>query len=136
MSVKSFLEDFGKDFVKVFQFLGSPSGQAVITGVEDASVALAGPAGPAVAAVENVINATLKQVISVEAVAAAAGQQTGTGAQKAAAVVTAIAPQVSAVLVAAGVSSPTAAQVQTLATAINNGVVSVLNAIPAASSAT
>ena len=139
-SFKTFLQDFGKDFVKVFSFLGSSQGQAVVQGVEGGVAAVAGVfAGPAGAAavtgVEALINAALKQVISVEAVAAAAGQQDGSGPQKAAAVISAIAPQVAAVLTSAGISSPTATQVQTLATAVNTGIVAVLNAIPSATPA-
>lgn len=134
-SFKSFLSAFGADFVKVFSFLGSAQGQAVVTGVETTAAVIATSvnpaAGAAVSAVEALVNAALKQVIAVESVAAAAGQQAGTGAQKAAAVITSITPQVGVTLAAAGVPSPTAEQIQSVATAVNNSVVAILNSIPA-----
>ncbi len=140
MTFKTFLSDFGKDFKAVFSWLGSASGQATITGVETTTVAVASAINPAaglvIAGVETLINSALKEIISVEAVAAAAGAQTGTGAQKAAAVISAITPQVAALLTSVGVSAPTSTQVQNVATAVNNGLVSVLNALPAASSTT
>ena len=109
-------------------------GQATIAGVETAGVAVATAvnpaAGVAVSGVEALVNAALKQIISVETVAAAAGAQNGTGAQKAAAVTTAITPQVAALLAALGVPSASATQIQAVAIAVNNGLVTVLNAIP------
>ena len=62
--------------------------------------------------------------------ASAAGLQSGTGAQKLAAVTEAIAPNVQAFLTSIGISSPTAEQVQTYSTALANGIVAILNAIP------
>jgi len=134
-SFSSFLSAFGKDFKAVFSWLGSPAGQATVTGVETTTVAVATAinpvAGLAIAGVEALINTALKEIISIEAVAAAAGSQTGSGTQKAAAVIAAITPQVSTLLTSVGVATPTATQVQTVATAVNNGLVAVLNAIPA-----
>jgi hypothetical protein len=133
-SFKSFLSEFGKDFKAVFSWLGSPVGQATITGTETAATAIATAVNPAaglaLAGVEALVNAALKEIISVEAVAAAAESQSGTGAQKAAAVVSAITPQVQSLLLSIGVAKPTSEQVQTVATAVNNGLVAVLNAIP------
>jgi hypothetical protein len=134
-SFKSFLSAFGKDFKGVFAWLGSAQGQAEITGLEADATAITTAfnpaAGAALAGVETLFNTGLKQVISIEAVAAAAGAQSGTGAQKSAAVVSAIAPDVSSFLLAIGVSKPTAAQVQSVSTSVTNGIVGILNALPA-----
>ena len=138
MSFTSFLSAVGKDFKAVFAWLGSPQGQAAVTGAESVAttvVALTDPAAALpLAGVEALINAGLKSVISIESVAAAAGTQSGTGAQKLAAVVAAVAPQVGSFLTSIGVSNPTAAQEQQLATEIANGLVAILNAFPAPSS--
>lgn len=139
MSFKSFLSAVGHDAAKVFTFLGSTQGQATIAGVEaDANVVATAvnPAlGVALPAIETLFNNGLKQVLSVETVAAAAGQESGTGAQKAAAVATAVAPNVAALLQSLGVAAPTSAQVQTIATALSTGIVTVLNSIPAPAAA-
>ena len=135
MSFKSFLSAAGHDFVSVFNWLGSAKGQATISGVETAAnvgVSVLNPAlGASLAAVEGLFNAGLKSILGMEASAAAVGAQSGTGAQKAAAVTANLAPQAEAFLQSIGVSAPTATEVQTLATAISGGLVSILNAIPA-----
>lgn len=134
MSFKSFLSAVGHDFAKVFAWLGSTQGQATIAGVETTATAVATAINPAdglaVAGIEALINAALKQIISVETVATAAGQQSGTGTQKAAAVISAITPQIGPLLESLGVSNPTAAQIQAVAESVNAGLVGVLNAIP------
>ena len=127
MSFKSFLSSVGHDFVKVFSWLGSPKGQAVIGTVEAVTVAI----DPALAGIEALVNTGLKSVISIESVAAAAGQQTGTGAQKSAAVVASIAPQVENFLKSIGIANPAAADVQKYATSISDALVAILNSIPA-----
>lgn len=139
MSFKSFLSAVGNDFKKVFSWLGSPAGQTTVATVEGAAtsvVSLINPAaGVALTGIENLINAGLKQVVSIESVAAAAGAQSGSGPQKLAAVVTAIAPSVEAFLQSIGISTPTAQETQTYATTIANGLVGILNAIPAPTTA-
>ena len=139
MSFKSFLSAVGHDFVSVFHFLGSTSGQSIITGTEAVVNAAVGAVNPAVLAgltgVETLINNGLKQALNMEAAAAAVGAQSGTGAQKSAAVVASLAPQVGTFLQSVGVSNPTSAQVETLSTALANGLVTILNAIPAPPSA-
>jgi hypothetical protein len=132
---KSFLSAAGHDFVKVFTWLGSTQGQAAIAGTEaitNTVVTAENPlAGAALVGVEALVNNGLKQVLSMEAAAAAVGAQSGTGAQKAAAVSASLAPQVGALLTSIGVSNPTATQVQSLSTAVASGLASILNAIPA-----
>jgi hypothetical protein len=133
--ISTFLSAVGKDFLKVFSWLGSAQGQATVSGVEVATVAVATAVNPALGAsiglVEGIINTGLKQILSMEASAAAVGAQAGTGAQKSAAVVATLAPQAGTLLQSLGVSAPTAAQAETLATAISDGLVAILNAIPA-----
>ncbi len=139
MSFKSFLSAAGHDFVSVFGWLGSAKGQATITGGEaitNAIVTGVNPAaGIALTGVEALVNAGLKQVLAMEASAAAVGAQSGTGTQKAAAVTAALAPQVGALLTSIGVASPTAEQVQSLSTAVASGIATILNAIPAPTAA-
>lgn len=130
----SFLSTVGKDFKAVFSWLGSTQGQNTITAVEAGTntiVALVNPAAAvALTGIEALINAGLKQVVSIESVAAAAGSQTGTGAQKSAAVIAAVTPNVASFLQSIGVTSPTSTQVQTIATTLGNSLVTVLNSIP------
>jgi len=133
---KSFLSAVGHGFQAAFGWLGSKQGQDTIQGAEvlaaGIGTAIGGPGlGAAIAGVEVLINRGLQQVISVEAGAAAVGAQSGTGAQKAAAVVAYLTPQAHDTLVALNVAEPTAEQVQTLAKAISEGLVGILNAIPA-----
>lgn len=131
----SFLKGVGHAFTAVFGWLGSSNGQKAIAGAEAAANAVATAINPGLGAalvgVEMLINAGLKQVVSIETVAAAAGAQDGTGPQKLAAVVSAITPNTVAFLESIGVAAPTAEQVQTTATAIANGLVSILNVLPA-----
>lgn len=135
MSFISFLKSVGKDFTSVFSWLGSAKGQATVAGVETAATGITAIVNPGAAAgltgIEMLINAGIKSVVSIESLAAAAGQQSGTGAQKLAAVVSAVSPQTSSFLESIGVSNPTAAQVQQTTTAIANGIVAILNALPA-----
>jgi len=138
-SFKSFLSAFGHDFIKGLTWLGSPQGQGVITSVEAGTGAIIGVVDPLAAPAYNgivaLINAGLHKVLDVEATAAAVGAQSGTGTQKAAAVVASITPQAAALLQAIGVSNPTAEQVQTVASAVSSGLVAVLNALPAPATA-
>lgn len=132
--IGSFLSAVGRDFVKVFSWLGSSKGQAAVTGAETVANVAVGIANPGAAAgllgIEALINAGIKEVVSIESLAAAAGQQSGTGAQKLAAVTSAIAPNMQAFLTSIGISDPTAADVQKYTTAVANGIVAILNALP------
>ena len=131
----SFKSTFGKDFKAVFSWLGSSKGQNTITSVESTvagvATAINPGAGAAISGVEGLINTAFKQIMSIEAVASAAEQQDGTGIQKSAAVLDAIAPQSSAFLISIGVSVPTANQIQAVSTIISSGLVGITKALPA-----
>ena len=139
MSFKSFLSAVGHDLgvgvTDVFKFLGSAQGQQAVTGVETAAATIATlinpAAGAAVTEFESLINAGLQKVMAIEASASAAGMQTGTGTQKLAAVTSSIAPNVGEFLTSIGISGATEQEVQSYATALANGLVAILNAIPA-----
>ena len=136
VTFKSFLSAVGNDVKAVFGWLGSAQGQTAVAGVEGAATAVTTVINPGLGAaltgVEGLFNAALKQIISTEALAAAAGAQSGSGAQKSAAVVSAITPQIPAFLTSIGISAPTTQQVNTVATAVTNGLVAILNSIPPA----
>lgn len=135
MSFKSFLDAIGNDAKAVFAFVASPKGQAEITAGEAAAVTVTAAINPAaglvLSGVETLVNAGLTEVVKVEQLAASAGAQSGTGAQKAAAVAQAVTPQITSLLESLGVSAPTATQVQSVASALTTGLVGVLNALPA-----
>lgn len=141
MTFKSFLSAVGHDFVAVFHWLGSPQGQATVSGAETAAVligsAAGGPGtGVAITGVEALINLGLKSVLSMEASAAAVNAQGGTGAQKAVAVAANLTPQVEALLKQLGIDNPTVQQVEAVANAVTNGLVGILNSLPAPSGST
>ena len=121
MSFKSVLSTIGADVKKVFAYITSPQGQAVIATGEAAVIAI----DPALAGLFAVANTTLTEVIKVESLAAAAGSQTGTGPQKLTAVVSAVTPQVLAYAQQNGLASPTSASIE----AAVNGVVAFANAL-------
>lgn len=135
MTFKSLLSAVGHDFVTVFKWLGSSQGQTTIATAETAATAITTAinpvAGATLAGIEVLINAALKQVVSIEAVSVAAAQQSGTGAQKASAVASAVAPQVSSTLQTLGVASPTAAQVQQISLVVATALADIVNAFPA-----
>lgn len=77
--------------------------------------------------VSTLFNGIVTAVGTTEAAALAAGAQNGTGAQKLAAVVTAVEGNVNAYLLANGIKTPaTTAQIETIV----NGIVAALNALP------
>ena len=125
----SFLSAVGKDFKAVFSWLGSSKGQAVTGAVEGLAetAATALGAGAVVQAGINLINSWISKIVTTETLASAAGQQTGSGTQKAAAVLAAIGPELSQYFPAT-----TAAQAQT----INNALVLVLNTLGEATAPT
>lgn len=86
----NFLSRIGKDFKSVFNWLGSAKGQAVITAGEGVVTAV----DPSLAGIFNLANSWITKVVTTETLAVAAGQQAGSSAQKAAAVITAMAPQI------------------------------------------
>lgn len=126
----SFLSAVGKSFKAVFGWLGSSSGQKTLTAAESAAVVVgtAVGAGPLISAGVTLINSWINEAIKVEALASAAGQQTGSGAQKAAAVLSTMTPQLISFLKSQGLSSD---QVEQKANAINTAVVGILNTLEA-----
>ncbi|HEY3706310.1 MAG TPA: hypothetical protein VGL22_14705 [Terracidiphilus sp.] len=137
MGFKSFLSGVVHDAGKVFTFLGSPQGQTTIATVEGAAAGVATVVNPAAGSelqnVSALINQGLREVVSIESIAAQAGKQEGTGTQKAAAVTAALAPNISALLKSLGVNNPTADQVQKVGQAVASGLVGILNELPPSS---
>jgi len=86
----SFLSAIAKVPKAIFGFLASSKGQALIQTGEGVAVAI----DPALAGIITLANSWIGRALTVEALATAAGQQQGTGTQKAAAVMNAITPQV------------------------------------------
>jgi hypothetical protein len=119
----SFLSTIGKDFKAVFSWLSSAKGQAVIGTGE----AVAEAFNPALSGVFTLANSWMTKVIETESLAAAAEAQTGTGVQKAAAVMAAMGPEISKYFPTA-----TAAQIGTA----NTAIVAFLNAFETPSTPT
>lgn len=132
---KSALSWIGHEAGAVFSFLASDKGQKTIATVEGAATAVVTAINPAagalLAGVESVVNVALKQVVTAETLAVAASQQSGTGAQKSAAVVTSLSSEVSAVLQSLGVAQPDSAKVQSIAQIIATSLANIVNAFPA-----
>lgn len=124
MSFKSVLSTFGGDVKKVFSWVGSPQGQKIIAVGE----ATAETFDPALTGLFNIANVYMAEALKTEALAAGAGVQNGSGAQKLTAVVAAVTPSVLAYAKQAGLPTPTADEIQNAA----NAIVSFLNALNAA----
>lgn len=86
----SFLATIAKDAREVFNWLGSPRGQAVVT----TGAALLTAVDPALAGSVTLAESWIVKIVATETIAAAAGAQTGTGPQKAAAVLEAMTPEI------------------------------------------
>lgn len=121
MSFLSGLKVFGTDIEKAFAWFGSPKGQAVVSAGETAVEAIL----PASAPIVNLFNSWAAKAYNIESLAVAAGKATGTGADKAAAVSTAVLPDVLTYAEQEGLSTRTAAQITTA----NNAVVAFINAM-------
>ena len=128
--LKSFLETVGADAKKVFSWVGTPKAQATIAAVEGVGEAVVDVVDPALAAINPLITNWTQEIFKAESLATAAGAQTGTGAQKAADVAEAITPQVVAFAQQYGLNTPTAADINT----INTALVTVLNTLTVAAS--
>lgn len=122
MSFTSVLSTIGKDVAKVFAWVGTPAAQNLIQEGE----AVVEVVYPPATAIINIANTFLTEAIKVEALSAAAGQQNGSGTQKAAAVLNAATPQVIAFAQQYGLPMPTASQLN----AANSAIVAFLNAFP------
>ncbi len=125
----SFLSAVGKDIKGVFAWLGSAKGQQVIASGENLAIigATAAGVGPAATGIITIANTWLTEIIKTEALATAAGQQTGSGTMKAALVIADVSPEVLAFAKQHGLPTPTADQL----TAASNGLVAFLNAFGA-----
>jgi hypothetical protein len=86
----SFLKAIAKVPLAVFHWISSSQGQAIITAGEGVAVTLF----PQLAGVVNLANAWVHKIIVTETIAEAAGSADGTGAQKAAAVLASIQPEI------------------------------------------
>ena len=113
-SFKSVLSAVGADAKKVFAFISSPKGQAVIATGETAIEVV----DPAASGLVSLANAGLTEILKVEGLAAAAGQQDGTGSQKLAAVVQAVTPEVLAYAEKSGFPNPSGEQIQNAVNAL------------------
>lgn len=121
MSFLNGLKVFGTDIVKVFSWFGSTKGQAVVAAGESVIEAV----DPGLAPIVSIFNTWAQKAYNVESLAVAASQATGTGADKAALVISAVSPQVLQYAQQEGLSQRTAAQI----TAANNAVVAFINAM-------
>lgn len=121
MSFLSGLKVFGSDIEKAFAWFGSPKGQAIVATGEGVAEAIV----PASAPIINLFNSWAAKVYNIESIAVAAGKATGTGPDKAAAVMTAVTPEVLSYAQQAGVSQRTAAQIQ----AANDAAVAFIKAM-------
>ena len=124
MSFKSVLSVIGADAKKVFTWVASSKGQAVVAAGE----AVVEDVDPALTGLINLANTYLQEIFKTEALATAAGAQSGTGLQKSAAVVTALTPSVLAYAKSAGLPAPTATEIGSA----TNGLVMFLNSLSGA----
>lgn len=123
MSFLSGLKVFGTDIVKAFAWFGSPKGQAVVVAGEGILETVI----PASVPIVNLFNAWAQKAYTVEALAAAAGQATGTGADKAVLAMSSITPQVLQYAQEEGLPARTANQIA----AANSAVIAFINAMTA-----
>jgi hypothetical protein len=114
-NIMSFLSTIGKDFKSVFAWLGSAKGQAVVS----TAGAVVEAIDPGLTGIVTLAEQWITKAIATESLAAAAGQQTGSGAQKAAAVLSAMEPVVAEYF-------PAATQAELAAA--NTAIVAFLNA--------
>ena len=114
----SFLSALKGDIKKVFGWVGSPKGQAIVAVVEGA----AEDVFPAATGAINLLNSWGTEIFKVQSMAESAGA-TGSNTQKAAAVLSTVTPQVLSFAQENGLPTPTAASIQK----INDNIVEVLN---------
>lgn len=121
MSFLSGLKVFGHKIETIFSWMGSPAGQTVISAGEAVVETVAPNSIPLV----NLVNAWMQKAFTVEALAVAAGQSSGTGADKAALVMQSITPQVLTYAQQSGMAPRTASQIQ----AANDGLITIIKAL-------
>jgi hypothetical protein len=124
----SWLGTLGNDVKKVFGWLGSPRGQAVLSTGEGFVEAV----DPALDGVVNLTNTWLQEIFKAQALATAAAANATGGVQKSAMVLNTLAPQVIAFATAQGLPIPTGVELQNA----NNALVAFLNALGAGSAVT
>jgi hypothetical protein len=124
---QTFLQKLGADFKKVFSWLGNPNVQKVIVAGEAVGEAVAADVSPALAGISPILNSWTQEIFKAESLAAAAGAQNGTGAQKAAMVLSSVTPQVLQFAAANGLAAPTGAELQSA----NSLLVQFLNTLTA-----
>jgi hypothetical protein len=118
----SLLDTLGKDFKGIFAWLGSSTGQKIVKTGEGVVEAIYPPA----TAIINVANNWLTEILKTQALATAAGAQSGSNTQKAAAALNSAAPQMIAFAQQYGLPIPTAEQLQSG----NAALVAFLNSFP------
>jgi hypothetical protein len=123
----SWLSILGNDVKKVFGWLGSPKGQAILSAGEG----IVEVVDPALDGVINLTNTWLQEIFKAQALAAAASANATGGVQKSAMVLNTVAPQVIAFATAQGLPIPTGVELQNA----NNALVAFLNALGGGSTA-
>lgn len=126
--IKTFLDAAGADIVKVFNFLGSPKAQAVISTGEAVAVAI----DPALSGFFTLANSWLSEILKTQALATAANAGSGNSAQKAAIALASITPQVLAFAQSNGLPIPTSTKIEEA----NTALVTFFNALGAPTSMT
>jgi hypothetical protein len=124
----SWLSTLGNDVKKVFTWLGSPKGQAVVGTAEGVVEAV----DPALDGVISIANNWLREIYTAQALATAAAAGGTGGAQKSALVLNALTPQILAFAETQKLPIPTAIDIQNA----NNALVAFLNALGAGSTTT
>ena len=119
MSFKSVLATIGKDVVKVVAWIGSPSGQVMLSAGEG----VAAEVFPQLSGLVFLANGWIKEIVKTEALFSAAGQQNGSGTQKASVVLSTVTPEVLAFAKEHGLAVPTADKLA----AANTALVTFLN---------
>ena len=122
-SFSSFLKVFGSDVKKVFSWLVGPQAQTIITTGESIALAI----DPALAPILALVNVGIKEAVKIEGLASAAGQQSGTGSQKLAALISTLTPAIYSAAASLKAPIPDQQQVQDIA----NSVVTILNSFGA-----
>ena len=117
----SWLSVLGNDVKKVFGWLGSPKGQAILSAGEG----LVEIADPGLTGVINITNTWLQEIFKAQALGVAAAAGATGGVQKAAMVLNSVTPQVLAFAEANKLPVPTGAKLQEA----NDALVAFLNAL-------
>ena len=120
----SFLQKLGIGIKDVFSWLASPKGTAVVGAVEGTVEAI----NPALTGLINIVNNWVTKAVTVESIAEAAGQNSGTGAQKAAILINDLTPTILADAKQAGLPAPDAATIAL----VNTSIVNILNLLTGA----